>query len=275
MPMSLWLAASLSADAMVDSLCFLFVAVTLNFAIADDRPMTGRRIAALLVLIAAVALAKTAYLPITLLALTIPARKFGGRKNYWLFFALALCVGLCVSVAWTLSTYADFVKTTGSPSQQMAFILHHPLDTAREYVGQLFSIAFLCSIIGKLGWYDTRLSRFMVAIYAAVLVWTAWMAGKPAVDLTRRQKSIIALVAIGIWLAVFALVDLAFTQVGAHGVTSLQGRYLIPLTPLVLLLLVPKSAARVRPRALALAGFSVCFNIYIVLVLCWRFYSMS
>jgi uncharacterized membrane protein len=272
MPMSLWLAATLSADAMVDSLCFLFVAVTLRFAVGDESPMNGRRAIALVALAAAIALAKTAYLPITLLTLTIPAKKFGGRSRYWLFFALVLGVGFAVNIAWTLSTYTDFVNPGRSPSAQAVYILHHPIHVLGEYVGQLFSLAFLSSIIGKLGWYDTRLARPLVACYAAVLVWSAWMAGVPAVRLSGRQKSIIALAAVAMWLAVFLIMDLAFTNVGATGVTSLQGRYLIPLTPLVFLLLCPKIALRCRERGAILAGFSVCFNIYIAIVLWMRFY---
>ena len=272
MPMSLWLAATLSADAMVNALCFLYVAVTLYLAIGDEKPMTAGRAWALVGLSAAIALAKTAYLPILLLTLMIPARKFGGRGKYWLFFALVLSVGVAVNIAWTLCTYRDFVNPGRSPSAQAVYVLHHPLNMLGDYVGQLFSIAFLCSIVGKLGWYDTRLLRPLVVCYAAVLIWTAWMAGASAAQLNGRQKSIIAVAAVGMWLALFLIMDLAFTKVGNSAITSLQGRYLIPLTPLVLLLFCPSAALRRRERGAILAAFSACFNVYIAIVLCLRFY---
>ena len=273
MPMSLWLAASNSADTVVNGTTFLFVATILRFALKDDRPMNARRLAALFLLGGAIALAKTAYLPLIMLFLLIPAAKFGGRARYWLAFFLFLGVSLSINVAWTLYTYQHFVNSDSSPRAQAIYLLHHPLGAVRDYVGQLFSIPFLCSIIGKLGWYDTRLFRPFIVIYAAILVWTARSAGDPEFRLNGRQRWIIACSAVCIWLAVFGLVDLAFTRVGARGITSLQGRYMVPLTPLVLLLFYPMSSIiRRREHGPLIAGFSASFCVYIVIALVLRFY---
>src|SRR5207244_1763028 len=76
MPMSLAQAASLSGDAMTMGVCFVFVATVWRFA-ADERPIGAGRLAALTALAAAVALAKSAYLPLALLVLMIPPAKFG------------------------------------------------------------------------------------------------------------------------------------------------------------------------------------------------------
>ena len=280
MPMSLYLAASLSADATVNGVCFLFVATVLRIAIGDDRPIGGRRMAALILLGMAIALAKTAYLPFSLLFLLIPARKFGGRRRYWVAFGFFIAMSLATNVAWTLYTYKDFVNAGNSPHLQAVFILHHPFSTARDYVGQLFSIAFLSSIVGKLGWYDTRLPRPLVACYVAMLVWTARFTGglksdAPRPLLTNSQRGIIAFTIFASWLAVFGLMDLAFTRIGARGVTSLQGRYLIPLTPLLFLLLYPSkptTTGKFRRNGFIAVGFSACFCVYILAILIQRFY---
>jgi uncharacterized membrane protein len=282
MPMSLFLAASLSADAMVNGLCFLFVAAVLRCAVGDERPITAARMGGMIFLGAAIALAKTAYVPLVLLTLMIPAGKYGGRRRYWLAFTLLLAVSAAVTVGWALYTYRNFVNPDSSPLEQLVFRLHHPLATARYYIGQLFSIAFLCSIVGKLGWYDTPLWRPMVAAYVVMLVWATRKAqvqgqpeDRPEAPLSGRQRAIIALAAAATWLAVFALVDLAFTRVGGVGISSLQGRYLIPVTPLVFLLLYPADRSGRQPRrqpAPLIAGFSACFCIYTALVLIRRFY---
>lgn len=272
MPMSLCLAASLSADAMVNGICFLFIATVLRFAVGDDRAMTARRIAALIVLGAAVALAKTAYLPITLLFLTIPAAKFGTRRRFLLAFIVFLAVSLAISISWTICTYQNFLISGASPHDQAIYILHHLFRTLRDYIGQLFSIPLLASIIGKLGWYDTQLWRPLVVCYAIVLIWSTRLSNLPHVHVTGRQKWIIAATAVAIWLAVFGLMNLAFTRVGARGVTSIQGRYLIPITPLIFLLLYPATAPRRREAALWVGCFSVCFCIYVAITLVRRFY---
>jgi uncharacterized membrane protein len=271
-PMSLCQAASLSGDAMVNGLCFLFIATVLYLAVGDEKPIGARQLTAVLFLGAAIALAKTAYLPMTLLLLIVPARKFGGRRRKWLALAFFVAVTLSISVGWTLSTYHNFVLPGSSPIQQFASRLSHPLDAMRSYIGQLFSIPFLCSIIGKLGWYDTRLWRPSVIAYVVMLVLSTQIGGWPTVRLERWQKGIIALSAIVVWLAVFTLVDLAFTAVGAIGVTSLQGRYLIPATPLIALLFYPAPAARRREWGLPIVAFSACFCVFIAVVLVRRFY---
>jgi uncharacterized membrane protein len=271
MPMSLCLAASLSADAMVNGISFLFVAAVLNFALADDRAITARRFAALIFLGILIALAKTAYLPFTLLFLVIPAKKFGGRLRYWAAFGVFIAICLGTNIAWTLYTYKDFVNPGVSPHDQAIYLLHHPLSTAGDYLGQLFSIAFLASIIGKLGWYDTRLWRPLIAAYVAMLVWTTRMGGWP-VRLLPRQRWIIGLCAFCVWLAVFGLMDLAFTQVGTGTITSLQGRYLIPLTPLIFILLYPAPRERRREQGPFIVGFSACFCVYVAITLVRRFY---
>jgi len=274
MPMSLWLASSLSADATVNGACFLFVAVTLRFALRPE-PITRRRLAALLTLGAAVALAKTAYLPITLLLLLIPPAKFGGRGRYVLVFVGFVAAVFAINFGWTEYTYRDFLHSDASPMTQLVMRLHHPVGVLRAYVGQLFSIAFLCSIVGKLGWYDTRLARPMVAVYVAMLAWTTRMGRRgedSPVMLGAGQKLIIGIAAIGIWLAVFLVADLAFTHAGNEGISSLQGRYLIPLTPLVFLLICPSPRSRVRDRGLVMGGFSAGFSVYVAVLLCLRYY---
>jgi uncharacterized membrane protein len=207
-----------------------------------------------------------------LLLLIIPPRKFGGGRRYAAAGGVLAAVALAVSIGWTLYTYRDFVNPDSSPHAQAIYLLHHPLSTAADYVGQLCSLSFLSSIIGKLGWYDTRLWRPMVAAYLLVLIWSARMGGWPTVRLDRRQKWIIALCAVGVWLAVFTLVDLAFTRVGARGITSLQGRYMIPLTPLVFLMLYPAPAIRRRERGPLIVAFSACFCVYVTAVIVSRFY---
>jgi uncharacterized membrane protein len=276
MPMSLSLAASLSADAMVIAVCFLFVATILRFAVGDDRPITWRRLAALVLLGALLALAKTAYLPLTLLFLVIPKSKFRNSRQYWMAFGVFVAVALAVSVAWAVSTYQNFLIPGASPHEQAIYILHHPLRTLRDYVGQLFSIPLLASVIGKLGWYDTQLWRPLVVCYAAVLVWTTRIGNgsdlRLNVRLASRQRLIIALTAITVWLALFGLMQLAFTRVGARGVTSIQGRYLIPITPLVFLPIYPANPPGKGKPGLWIGGFSVGFCVYVAVALVRRFY---
>jgi uncharacterized membrane protein len=273
-PMSLAQASSLSADAMVNGVCFLFVAAAMRCALGSAPAMTPARTIGLAILGAAVALAKTAYIPLTILFLLIPSGKFGGRRRYWLVFSLFVLACLATTVGWSLCTYGvqSYTAPDVSPRLQAIDMLHHPIDTLHRDVGMLLSIPYLASIIGTLGWADVRLWWPCAMAYWLMLFATACVGGWPNVRLEARQRLLLATAAAGCWLLVFTLVYLTFTPVGARSINGLQGRYLIPATPPLLLMFYPSPRERRFNVGPYVAAFSAVFSLYALAVLVRRFY---
>ena len=142
-PMSLAQAASLSADAAVNGICFLFVAAALRCAMTEGSIRRAQLIG-LTVCGAAVALAKTAYLPLTILFLLIPANRFSSRRRYWLAFAIFMSICLATIVGWSLCTYgAESYSMPGvSPGRQLIYMLDHPIQMVHMEVGMLLAVPF-------------------------------------------------------------------------------------------------------------------------------------
>ena len=142
-PMSMAQAASLSADATVNGVCFLFVAAAMRCGMTDG-PIRAAQLIGLTICGAAVALAKTAYLPLALLFLLIPAGKFPNRSRYWLAFSIFMVICLGTIVGWSLCTFGaeSYSMADVSPRVQLLYMLHHPLATLHRDLGMLLAIPF-------------------------------------------------------------------------------------------------------------------------------------
>jgi uncharacterized membrane protein len=78
LPMNVFLAASLSADAMTNGFAMLFTALILKSAIAGERTLDMREGAWILFISVILAMTKQTYLMLAALALIIPSERFGG-----------------------------------------------------------------------------------------------------------------------------------------------------------------------------------------------------
>jgi uncharacterized membrane protein len=272
-PMSLAQAASLSADATVNGICFLFVAASLRCAMTEGS-IRGAHLIGLTVCAAAVALAKTAYLPLTILFLLIPANRFSSRRRYWLTFAIFMSICLATIVGWSLCTYgAQSYSLPGvSPARQLIFMLGHPIQMVHMEVGMLLAVPFFSDIIGQLGWHEIKLWLPLTALYFGVLFWTTRIGGWPERRMGGRQRIILAAAALACWLAVFSLIYLTFTAVGGHSINGLQGRYMIPATGPFFLLFYPSPRPRRGNPGMFITIFAAGFSVYALLVLVRRFY---
>ena len=211
---------------------------------------------------AAVALAKTAYLPLTLLFLLIPPNRFSSRRRYWLAFAIFMSICLATIVGWSLCTYgAESYSMPGvSPKRQLIYMLNHPIQMVHMEVGMLLAVPFVSDIIGQLGWHQIRLWLPLTALYFGVLFWTTRIGGWPERRMTARQRTILAAAAMACWVAVFSLIYLTFTAVGGRSINGLQGRYMIPATGPFFLIFYPLTPRAARqPRSL---HYRLCSRVF-------------
>jgi uncharacterized membrane protein len=274
-PMSLAQAASLSADATVNGVCFLFTAAVVRLASSESR-IPPAHLVALMILGAAVSLAKTAYLPLTILFLLIPPGRFSTKRRYWMAFAIFLLVCLATMLGWSLCTFgAKTYSMPGvNPRDQAIYMLRHPLQMAHMEIGMLVAVPFIASIIGQLGWHAIRLWLPCAIAYWAVLFWSTRLRPRDlAVNV--RQRMVLSLAVIGCWIAVFSLIYLTFTVVGGRSINGLQGRYMIPaMLPFMLLFYSPVSGSRggSGDRSWIIPVFSAGFSLYTLAVLVHAFY---
>ena len=93
-------------------------------------------------------------------------------------------------------------------------------------------------MVGRLlGWLDTPIPYASIRSYQFVLIATALFDSRSEIRVGARMKFLALAVSILGVAMIGTLIYLHGTPVGANHVSTIQGRYLIPLSPLLLLLL--------------------------------------
>lgn len=242
-PISLFTAASVSGDALTSGISFLLTAIFLSCALDESVNCDRTRAIVILVLASLLSLAKPPYQLLILLFFTIPIRKVGNRKTYFAMFALlAICCAVfSLGVVYAIKDLKDvsYSAAMTSPTNQLAFLAHSP----GRFVVAFFNgwavdgLNTLHQLIGQLGWLDTRLPGVLIDSYLGLLVIVALFGGKREISISRIQRSVIFLTAAIHVVLISFLLYLHWAPLGASTIRGWQGRYLIPFSPLLFLLL--------------------------------------
>lgn len=257
-PTSLFQASSLSADALTNGLSFLLIAVFLHYAYSG-MTVTRSLIAALLPLSMLVALSKL-YFFLIFLFLLIPPDRVGGRRKYWGIFLLLATFTAAAVIVWAYfikNLYVPF-KSGISPRDQLQFLLQHP-GTYLSAIWNTLALhgkSYVMSFVGRLGHFQLSLPGWLIVAHTIVLFVVAAMDSSEGIVVGLKNKLLSG------WLFLFGTVwtltiqYLTGTVVGASVIEGVQGRYFIPIAPLLLLLLYqrtsrPKSYTRIIPAAVA------------------------
>ena len=276
LPMSLHLAASLSYDAFVMSGCFFFGSYCMYLAYAKPK-VEKRDIAALSVTIALLGPCKIVYAVVLGFALLIPVKKFGGWKP-WALSALAVFVsflGAMVLVnSQIIAGYAagtdTYVTWAAEEGYSLPFILHNPLRYMRmvyETVTVQGGELFLTMLGSRLGNLDAVLSVpfFILAGLTACLVGMGIRSAGEALYVTAGQKLWLLFLAGACLLGLMTAMLIALTPLSAGSIAGVQGRYLLPLLPFVVLTLKNDRLVRTAGSDERLVFYMCAMNGYVVL----------
>ncbi|MGE4321678.1 MAG: DUF2142 domain-containing protein [Sphingobium sp.] len=248
---------SLSPDAVINSIGFLGLALALHigFMPARQRPDVG-----LLVTAPLLALAKGVYLPLLAAGLRPPSG--WGDRRCWLILA-AMVIGAAAFCGWTIysggsqALYHIMSRKTGESvmtaplADQLAVILNDPVAFVRILVTSVTERlpVYLLQIVGRFGWNAILLP---LAVYplAAIMLLAGMMSGSGArFPLTQRLWWVA--VAIGVALLIEIAMYLTGTPLAADFIQGTQGRYFLPMLPLLLLALSSAQPARGARRVFA------------------------
>jgi len=243
MPMSIFLAASFSYDAVIIPICFLLFAYVLKLsAFSENIRVTRQDIAVISTIAFFLGGIKQAYLPLLLTLFAIPIRRFGSKKRYIGCIILVLIVALS-SFRIPQTINQSVTKNINQPEKeyenlQKDYIISHqdqiPIiiqNTLKEY-----PLYYLSSYFGTLGWLDTNFPfPFLVLFYLifiSVILFDAYETGQIPI----RLKAFSFLAVIISIIGMFTKMYISWTSlpwvmgVGADLVSGIQGRYFIPLT---------------------------------------------
>lgn len=257
-PMVLFQRASVSADAMTLGACMLLVALCFHHGYVRTGPLRPRDYLSLLGAGLLVALCKQAYLPLLGLFLVIPVARLGSKGRYAAAFAVMLIVPTVCQLAWMLyakDLYRPVGVTHVDVPGQIAFVKAHPWRTVEVVFNHLVTDRqrLWREFMGHLGWLDTRLPDPLLATLGILIALVAFLDGGTDAHPRPLTRAVTFIAMLGGTFCVLFLLYIGWTPVGADFVGGVQGRYLIPLAPLLLVLVtlprrrIPQGVARLKP----------------------------
>lgn len=244
-PMSLFLAASLSADAITNGLAFVLMALVLRTAFGESETLSVRDVGAIALTTTLLALSKQAYVPLAFLWLLIPISKAKNPQRYWLWFGLVLLVSVGASLLWAGWIKPLYVPLnpfhppeSQSPDGQLAYVLAHPIAFFKvvKKTVDLLGDTWLHQFIGHLGWVDVPLPIPFVASYFGVLIGAALGDGDRKIQIHLWKKIGLGTLFVLNGLLLCLSIYLVWAPVGGTVIEGIQGRYFIPLSPALFLL---------------------------------------
>lgn len=266
MPMMLQEAVSASADGMTCAASAAFAAFVISACMNPER-LSWRGTAELFLLMALIGTLKMMYCPLILLSLAIPDACFGSKKRKYATLIGMMAVVLGFALLWMLFCNANYVGAEtgrgGAMREQLAQMLQYPagfLAVLGRTVFYRFG-SYAEQLIGKdLSWLNLPIPSLIFWALAAALCRIAQLDdGLPGgMDALRRSgMALCGLCALIIFVGLY----IWETPLGNETVLGVQGRYFIPLLPVLYAALkrgtgAPKEKA--EQTLLAMALIDIC-----------------
>ncbi len=242
MPMTILLGASLSADSFTIAICFLVIAVFLNYAFNNNKKeIELKDIGILFILMLLLALSKQTYFFLVFLFFLIPVNKFGNLKKMVAVFTILFLLALEISIIWNMAVIHFYIPSYPGISipGQTSFILSNPVNFIGVLINTIITNFILTSsnITSFVGFFGNNLySWSIVLLYLIMLIYTALL-DKTNIIINYKQRIIIFITYIVIFVLICISMYLTATPVGQKIIWGMDvGRYLIPIAPLLFLL---------------------------------------
>jgi uncharacterized membrane protein len=264
-PMALFQASTISADTISNGIGFLFIGGSL--AIIGREKIRWREWVLLAALIALLFLAKVNLIFLAPLPfLLVPPSKFEMKRGYLLLAVLAFILLLIEVGGWNVLAYSRYTHALAgaSPTQQLRSILSAPLQFILIILHdlQVNFVGYLRGWLGVYGYDYWPVPVFTYLLYTIALLASLWPSPTEPQPAKKTRIILLGAFVVGFLLTIVSLY-LAITPVGSAVVEGVQGRYFVPVFPLLFLALVGISIpSQVRlPRALpivcALGGLAL------------------
>jgi uncharacterized membrane protein len=266
MPKTVFLFGSLSYDSLTISLSFFAIAVFLYYACTCERLLNWKDLVLMGFLALLLLLIKPPYFLIAALFFVIPPNKFGKLYKF-IMIGLGVVI-LAASVLVIIPKANNYLKSIESvqPTDPSEFTasgqpvmdsakLNRPLFRPDEQVKNIlkdvpayFDLIYksgfdyyreylLKSFVGVLGYIDVELPDFVTYSYLILLLLTALMISRKNVRVNIPSKLLYAVLLVLAFVVIETAMYIYATRPGRDRVFGVQGRYFIPMAPLLFMIL--------------------------------------
>lgn len=233
---------SLSPDAMTISVACLYVAYIFNLAFSSKDHFIGTKQKIIMTVLSVImALCKIVYIPLVLLMFVIPKEKFKNEKKLKNIIIIAL-IAFIINIGWlsVSSIYLSHFRE-GDSSVQIKEAILNPIRYIQNcfYTLNINGANYIMTMFGQqLGWGE-MINLYSIVPYTLLIlaIWISISDSSLKEKFKLYQKVIIALTVFAIILLIFTSLYVQWTLCGSNSILGIQGRYFIPILPLIIMLI--------------------------------------
>lgn len=249
LPMTLQQAMSFSYDSVLNSTIFLMISYILYLTFSKEK-VGKKEILFVLILGIIIIPIKFIYFSITGLIFLIPKEKFyssrkkiesvvllyGGGLIYTIISRLELILKSLGVTAQTAISDAAVSSSVEAGYYTISYCLKHPLEIAELIVRTVSDKTsfYIESMLGSwMGWLDIKISSLVIMLFGILLLFSV-LQREESVLMKRSQRSLLLFVSFVTIMEVLG-VFIFSTYQGADYIWGIQGRYFLPVLPIVLI----------------------------------------
>ena len=237
LPMGIQQAASCSADALTNSVCFAFITYILHL-IETKNKISTKSFVLVSTMAIIISMCKIVYLPLCLMLFLIPKECFKNKKDKMIKIIGLLSFVTILNLIWLkISSQFLFQALPGvNEQEQIKFIFTNPFQYLFILLNTIQSngLNYLLNY-SSIASYNIELSSFYFAIYYFIIFYVMIFDSFNK-NITKKIKYILTFILLSCSLLIFTSIFIQWNPVGNNIIEGIQGRYFIPLLPLFALL---------------------------------------
>ena len=269
-PMTMQEITSMSPNGITIGLCLLLIAFVMYLSYEKNKIMSRRDLILLYLLAILVSLCKIVYVVLILLYLVIPKDRSGSKRKKIINLAIIVTISLVVNLVWLKisSGYLVEFMPDVSSKEQILCVLANPIRYIMTIARTIcaYSYSWIENILGmSLGALCIRMPNVVFLISFAVMV-LLFSQRDETIRVRKYDKVVFSGVFLTISLLICTSLYIQWTPVNKNVIEGIQGRYFLPILPLIPLIISRRKAEKCHYRNAITANTVLYYGLFINLL---------
>lgn len=240
LPFSIETATSYSYDCEVLALTMLMVGYVMHLTYVKEK-ITWKDIVAWCILTAWIGPCKVIYVLLGGMIAIVPKTKFKNKKIYWGTLAIVFLTGIIAIYLTRISVVSAMVGGNVEDEYYTLSMFLSDIPKGLLLIGKsidLYMDDYLRQMFGSMySWMDIKLPFTFVVLYIGLMLLICVKPEREQYEMTKKQKYILAGICIIISGGIVAGLMFGWTLKDSIAVEGIQGRYFLPVLPIVILMM--------------------------------------
>jgi uncharacterized membrane protein len=243
-PMCVQQAASYSPDSVINGLSFIFLSYVMFLSFSYINCYSSKSLALLSSLALLVVLSKNTNIVLILSIMLLSADGFAStnKRNIYIYTLLSFCM-LFWAIYLLYFSSGNIIITPNiniSIKRQLLYILINPIDYIQIFIHTMstYFVFYFESWVGIMAYLNIYLPESLYLVYAILLLYSIYNEPKHIFTISNEKWIGAIVISLLYFIILFTTLYIIYNPVGNSIIEGVQGRYFIPITPLLLIVFI-------------------------------------